>query len=593
MYYPDEVIEEVRSSNNIVDVIGSYVRLQKKGSSYFGLCPFHNEKSPSFSVSPNKQMYYCFGCGAGGNVFTFIMEYENQTFPEAMKVLADRAGITLPEAELTEEQKRERNKRQLLLEINKTAANYFYYQLNNEQGQQAREYLENRKLSKETQIHFGLGYASKYSNDLYLYLKKKGYSDQILKETGLLTYDEKHGAHDKFWNRVMFPIMDVNNKVIGFGGRVMGDGTPKYLNSPETMLFDKSRNLYGLNYARTSRKSYMIICEGYMDVIAMHQAGFTNAVASLGTAFTMQHSVLLKRYTQEVRLAYDSDGAGQKAALRAIPILKSAGINVRVIHMNPYKDPDEFIKNLGTEAFQERIDAAESSFMFEISVLEKNYKQSDPEGRASFMKAMARRLLQFPQELERNIYIDAIAGRYGIASEELKRMVNSFGASMSREQVEEAIYQQQEQEEMPVKKRAEKENSVLTAQKLFLTWLIEDPSLYDKIKDYIDEDDFEDPLYHKAATLVFEELKVTGQVTPARILNQFEDVEEQKTAASLFNTKLKTDDDPAIREKALNETVKRIKKNSLDLKSRSVREISDLQKIIQEKAKLQKLYISL
>lgn len=593
MYYPDEVIEEVRSSNNIVDIIGGYVRLQKKGSSYFGLCPFHNEKSPSFSVSPNKQMYYCFGCGAGGNVFTFIMEYENQTFPEAVKILADRAGIALPEAELTEEQKRERNKRQLLLEINKTAANYFYYQLNGDQGQQAREYLENRRMSKETQIHFGLGYASKYSNDLYLYLKKKGYQDQILKETGLLTYDEKRGAHDKFWNRVMFPIMDVNNRVIGFGGRVMGDGTPKYLNSPETMLFDKSRNLYGLNYARTSRKPYMIICEGYMDVIAMHQAGFTNAVASLGTAFTTQHSVLLKRYTQEVRLAYDSDGAGQKAALRAIPILKSAGINVRVIHMDPYKDPDEFIKNLGTEAFQERIDAAESSFMFEISVLEKNYKQSDPEGRASFMKAMARRLLEFPQELERNIYIDAIAGRYGIASEELKRMVNSFGASMSREQVEAAIYQQQEREEMPAKKRVEKEDSVLTAQKFFLTWLIEEPSIYDKTKDYINEDDFVEPLYHHVAALVFEELRATGQVMPARILNQFEDVEEQKTAASLFNTRLKTDDDPAVREKALNETVKRIKKNSLELKSRSVREIADLQKIIKEKAQLQKLYISL
>ena len=593
MYYPDEVIEEVRSSNNIVDIIGGYVRLQKKGSSYFGLCPFHNEKSPSFSVSPNKPMYYCFGCGAGGNVFTFIMEYENQTFPEAVKILADRAGIALPEAELTEEQKRERNKRQLLLEINKTAANYFYYQLNGDQGQQAREYLENRRLSKETQIHFGLGYASKYSNDLYLYLKKKGYQDQILKETGLLTYDEKRGAHDKFWNRVMFPIMDVNNRVIGFGGRVMGDGTPKYLNSPETMLFDKSRNLYGLNYARTSRKPYMIICEGYMDVIAMHQAGFTNAVASLGTAFTAQHSVLLKRYTQEVRLAYDSDGAGQKAALRAIPILKSAGINVRVIHMDPYKDPDEFIKNLGTEAFQERIDAAESSFMFEISVLEKNYKQSDPEGRASFMKAMARRLLEFPQELERNIYIDAIAGRYGIASEELKRMVNSFGASMSREQVEAAIYQQQEREEMPAKKRVEKEDSVLTAQKFFLTWLIEEPSIYDKTKDYINEDDFVEPLYHHVAALVFEELRATGQVMPARILNQFEDVEEQKTAAALFNTRLKTDDDPAVREKALNETVKRIKKNSLELKSRSVREIADLQKIIKEKAQLQKLYISL
>ena len=330
-----------------------------------------------------------------------------------------------------------------------------------------------------------------------------------------------------------------------------------------------------------------------MDVIAMHQAGFTNAVASLGTAFTTQHSVLLKRYTQEVRLAYDSDGAGQKAALRAIPILKSAGINVRLIHMNPYKDPDEFIKNLGTEAFQERIDAAESSFMFEISVLEKNYKQSDPEGRASFMKAMARRLLEFPQELERNIYIDAIAGRYGIASEELKRMVNSFGASMSREQVEAAIYQQQEREEMPAKKRGEKEDSVLTAQKFFLTWLIEEPSIYDKTKDCINEDDFVEPLYHHVAALVFEELRATGQVMPARILNQFEDVEEQKTAASLFNTRLKTDDDPAVREKALNETVKRIKKNSLELKSRSVREIADLQKIIKEKAQLQKLYISL
>ena len=591
--YSDELIEEVRSRNDIVDVISQYVRLSKKGSTYFGLCPFHNEKTGSFSVSPNKQMYYCFGCHAGGNVFTFLMQYENYTFGEAMEALAERAGVDLPKQEYTAAQRQEADRRARLLEINKEAAKYFFVLLRGERGKRALDYFKKRALSDETIHKFGLGYSDQYSDDLYLYLKKKGYQDQILKETGLLTYDEKRGAHDKFWNRVMFPIMDVNNRVIGFGGRVMGDGTPKYLNSPETMLFDKSRNLYGLNYARTSRKPYMIICEGYMDVIAMHQAGFTNAVASLGTAFTAQHSVLLKRYTQEVRLAYDSDGAGQKAALRAIPILKSAGINVRVIHMDPYKDPDEFIKNLGTEAFQERIDAAESSFMFEISVLEKNYKQSDPEGRASFMKAMARRLLEFPQELERNIYIDAIAGRYGIASEELKRMVNSFGASMSREQVEAAIYQQQEREEMPAKKRVEKEDSVLTAQKFFLTWLIEEPSIYDKTKDYINEDDFVEPLYHHVAALVFEELRATGQVMPARILNQFEDVEEQKTAASLFNTRLKTDDDPAVREKALNETVKRIKKNSLELKSRSVREIADLQKIIKEKAQLQKLYISL
>ena len=592
-YFSDDIIEEVRSRNDIVDVIGQYVHLTKKGSTYFGLCPFHNEKTGSFSVSPNKQMYYCFGCGAGGNVFTFMMQYENFTFGEAMEALADRAGVALPKQEYSAAQKREADKKQRLLEINKEAARYFYYMLRSPHGEVGMRYLTERKLTDETMHHFGLGYAGKNGEQVVQYLRKKGFTDEEIKDSGLAMFSEQRGLRSQFWNRVMFPIQDINHRVIGFGGRVMGDGEPKYLNSPETMIFDKRRNLYGLNFARTARTGNIILCEGYMDVIAMHQAGFTNAVASLGTAFTAQHSVLLKRYTQEVRLAYDSDGAGQKAALRAIPILKSAGINVRVIHMDPYKDPDEFIKNLGTEAFQERIDAAESSFMFEISVLEKNYKQSDPEGRASFMKAMARRLLEFPQELERNIYIDAIAGRYGIASEELKRMVNSFGASMSREQVEAAIYQQQEREEMPAKKRVEKEDSVLTAQKFFLTWLIEEPSIYDKTKDYINEDDFVEPLYHHVAALVFEELRATGQVMPARILNQFEDVEEQKTAASLFNTRLKTDDDPAVREKALNETVKRIKKNSLELKSRSVREIADLQKIIKEKAQLQKLYISL
>ena len=358
MRYPDEIIEEVRRSNNIVDVIGSYVHLQKKGSSYFGLCPFHNEKSPSFSVSRDKQMYYCFGCGAGGNVFTFIMEYENYTFMEAVKYLAERAGIKLPETEMTEEAKKIQGKRQRLLDIHKLAARYFYYQLKGKDGANARSYFEERRLEGATITHFGLGFSNPYRDDLYQFLRSKGYEDDILKESGLVSIDEKYGAHDKFWNRVMFPIMDVNNKVIGFGGRVLGEGTPKYLNSPETLLFDKSRNLYGLNFARTSRKSYFIICEGYMDVIAMHQAGFNNAVASLGTAFTLQHANLLKRYTEEVLLAYDSDEAGVKAALRAIPMLRSAGLRIKISHMDPYKDPDEFVKNLGVVAFQERIDRA-------------------------------------------------------------------------------------------------------------------------------------------------------------------------------------------------------------------------------------------
>ena len=295
MFYPDELIEEVRSRNDIVDVISGYVHLQKKGANYFGLCPFHNEKSPSFSVSRSKQMYYCFGCGAGGNVFTFLMEYENDTFPEAVKALADRAGISLPEADESEEAKREQSKRSRLLAINKEAAKYFYFQLRAKQGEPGLHYLRKRQLTDETIHRFGLGYANKTADDLVRYLKGKGYSEELIREAGLCNTDEKHGMYDKFWNRVMFPIEDINHRVIGFGGRVMGDGKPKYLNSPETPIFDKSRNLYGLNFARSSRKGNIILCEGYMDVIAMHQAGFNQAVASLGTAFTLGQAGLLKR----------------------------------------------------------------------------------------------------------------------------------------------------------------------------------------------------------------------------------------------------------------------------------------------------------
>ncbi len=359
MRYSEDIIEDVRMRNDIVEVISSYVKLQKKGSSYFGLCPFHNEKSPSFSVSPGKQMYYCFGCGAGGNVITFIMEYENYSFGEALQFLADRVGITLPKQELTQEEKRQEDVKKRLLEANKLAANYFYFQLKHPQGQDGYSYLRKRQLTDETILHFGLGYANKTSDDLYRYLKSRGYEDDFLKESGLVTIEER-GGHDKFWNRVMFPILDVNNRVIGFGGRVMGDGMPKYLNSPETRLFDKSRNLFGLNYARISRENYILVCEGYMDVIALHQAGFTQAVASLGTAFTPQHAILLKRYTSQVILTYDSDEAGTKAALRAIPILREAGLSIKVLNMKPYKDPDEFIKNLGAEAFRQPIAQAHS-----------------------------------------------------------------------------------------------------------------------------------------------------------------------------------------------------------------------------------------
>ena len=589
MYYPEEIIEEVRVRNDIVDVISGYVKLQKKGSNYFGLCPFHNEKSPSFSVSPQKQMYYCFGCGAGGNVITFVMEYESYTFSEAVKMLADRAGIKLPEVEYSKEERAKADKRSTLLEINKLAANYFYYQLHQPQGKIGYDYFKRRALTDETIRRFGLGYSNKTSSDLYQYLRSKGYSDEILRDSGLVTMEER-GTYDKFWNRVMFPIMDVNNRVIGFGGRVMGDGEPKYLNSPETMVFDKSRNLYGLNYARTSREKYMLACEGYMDVIAMHQAGFTNAVASLGTAFTAQHAMLLKRYTDQVILTYDSDGAGIKAALRAIPILKEVGISTKVLNLKPYKDPDEFIKNMGADAFRERIAQAKNSFLFEIDVLKRDYDLNDPEQKTRFYNAVARKLLEFSEALERDNYTQAVAKEHFIPYEDLRRLVNRLGNQLSGMPPKAASGQYEQREK---KKKVEREDGIRQSQRLLLTWLIERPQLFEKIEGIVGPDDFKEPLYHQVAQMVFED-HAHGDLNPARILNHFINDEEQyKEVAALFNASLKESLNNEEQQKAFSETVLRVRKNSLDYASRNAVDISELQRIIREQAALKTLHITI
>ena len=580
MLYAESLIEEVRMKNDIVDVVSGYVKLQKKGSSYFGLCPFHNEKSPSFSVSPSKQMYYCFGCGAGGNVLTFIMEYENYSFPEALKYLADRVGVELPQQEMNEEMKRQQDLRSRILEMNKMAAKYYYYQLRSEHGIQAMNYLKGRKLSDETIHKFGLGYSTKYGNDLYKYLKSKGISDEILAQSGLMNVDEKRGMYDKFWNRVIFPIMDVNGRVIGFGGRVMGDGKPKYLNSPETKVFDKSRNLYGLNIARTSRKKYMLVCEGYMDVISMHQAGFTNAVASLGTALTSQHASLLKRYTDEVILTYDSDEAGVKAALRAIPLLKEAGVATKVLSMLPYKDPDEFIKALGTEEFQKRIDEAQNSFLFEIDILQRNYDMQDPQSKTAFYEETAKKLMAFDQELERENYIEAVAARYGVGFDALRKLVNRM--AMKNVPIPKT----------PVKirqARQEKDEGVVKSQKLMLTWLIEYPSLYPVVKKFLKKEDFSTELYETVAGLLFEQYDA-GERNPARIINHFTEPEEQREAASLFNTTIQVETN-ADREKAFKETMGKILSYSLEQRTARLdpTDMKGLQEMIADRKKLSQI----
>ena len=574
----------MRSRNDIVDVIGGYVRLAKKGSTYFGLCPFHNEKTGSFSVSPNKQMYYCFGCGAGGNVFTFLMQYENFTFSEAMQTLADRVGIELPQQEMTSAQKREADKRARLLEINKEAAKYFYSLLRSPRGEKAYQYFKKRELSDETMQKFGLGYSDQYSDDLYRYLKKKGYDDEILKESGLVSIDEVRGGHDKFWNRAMFPIMDVHNRVIGFGGRVMGDGEPKYLNSPETKIFDKSRNLYGLNIARSTRKSQLLLCEGYMDVIALHQAGFDNAVASLGTALTSGHANLLKRYTKEVYLTHDSDGAGVKAALRAIPLLKEVGIITKVINMRPYKDPDEFIKALGAEEYQKRIDGAENSFLFEIRILEESYDMNDPESKTAFYNEIAKKLLTFSEELERNNYIEAVADKYQIGFENLRRLVNNLavGGGLVRERT-------------PLKsginENKKKEDGMKQSQKLLLTWLVNDTGLFETIKGLIKADDFTEELYHRVAEELFGQYERDKSVNPARIVSMFPEEEEQKEVAALFNARIHEVETKNDMDKALKETILRIKQNSIDYRTRNAdpTDMNALMQIVEDKRALEKL----
>lgn len=579
MFYSEDLVEEIRMKNDIVDVISGYVKLQRKGSSYFGLCPFHNEKSPSFSVSPQKQMYYCFGCGAGGNVFTFIMEYEHYTFPEALKYLADRVGVELPQQEMSAEMKKQQSIRSQILELNKVAAKYFYYQLRGDGGVQAMSYLKSRALSDETIHRFGLGYSNKYSDDLYRYMKKNGVSDELLAKSGLMNVDEKRGMYDKFWNRVIFPIMDVNGRVIGFGGRVMGDGKPKYLNSPETVVFDKSRNLYGLHFARMARKKNLLVCEGYMDVISLHQAGFINAVASLGTALTSQHASLLKRYTDEVILTYDSDDAGVRAALRAIPLLKEAGISARVLSMQPYKDPDEFIKALGAEEFQKRIDSAQNSFLFETDVIQRKYDMTDPQGKTSFYEEVANRLVTFDQELERENYIEAVAERYGVARDSLRKMVNRM--ALKKEVVIRPA---------PVRAaKTEKEAGFLKSQKLLLTWLIEYPKLYPSVKAYIGPEDFDGEPYKTVAALLFAQYEA-GERAPAKIINHFIDPEEQSQAAALFHSTLKVET-AAEMEKAFKESLQKMMLHSLDVRKGQLNptDMAGLQKIITDRKRVNEI----
>ncbi len=599
MYYSENIIEEVRSRNDIVDVIGSYVTLKKRGNSYMACCPFHHEKTPSFHVNRDKQMYHCFGCGVGGNVLTFVMEYENYSFPEAIKMLAERAGIVLPEQDYSKEQRQKENYKTVLKEMNKVAAVYFNYMLTKTpSGAHALAYYHERGFSDDTIQRFGLGYANVYANDLYMYLKKNGYTDAQMKDSGLVRIDEKKGGQDMFWNRAMVPILDINGKVVGFGGRVLGDGLPKYINTKETAVFDKSHTLFAMNIARRSKRRGIILCEGYMDVIAMHQAGFDNAAASLGTALTTGHATIVKRYTDEVYLAYDSDGAGRKATMKAIGIMREAGIATRVIDLKPYKDPDEFIHNLGKEAFEERIANAVTGIVFEIDSIAAAYNLKDPEEKIRFVKDAAKRLAQLEEPVVRHSYIDAVAEKYNLNPDDLKAIVTKYGTigMASKPDADETFVEVRgTSSQSPPQSREEKEADAKTQpQRLLLTWMVGNPYLFQALDGIVTEDDFIDEDYHTVAKKLFDQYKETGSVNPAAIVNLFEDIEKQRLVAKILQTELDFEIPEDEKEEAVNELVRKVKIARIDYELANIAANPEkLPQVIAEKGKLAKMHISL
>jgi len=481
--------------------------------------------------------------------------------------------------------KAEQDKRQTLLNIHKDAAVYYVHLLHSPEGKIGLDYLRKRKLSDETIRNFGLGYSSQHSGALYQYLKQKGYSDTDMKDSGLVTIKE-NGVYDKFWNRVMYPIMDTNNRVIAFGGRVMGDGEPKYLNSPETKIFDKSRNLYGLNVARKTKEKFFLVCEGYMDVISMHQASFTNAVASLGTAFTTQHGMIIKRYTDEVVLCYDNDGAGRKAILRAVPLLKEAGLKIRVIDMAPYKDPDEFMKNLGPEEFRKRIQNAKNAFLFQIACMKEDYDFSDPADKANFFNETAKRLAEFSDEIERNSYIEAVANVYGIDYQTLKSKVSVIGNQVG-------LAKRDEDEWKPkstLSPKKQKDSGKKEAEKMILTVLSERPEIFERLSAVLSPEDFSDELMQRVAACLYRDFS-KRVFNIGAIINEFISDERYQEVTAVLSSDFMAEASEEERSAAFNEAVFSVRSDSMERKIDAVTDPQQLMDYLHQKQELKRVEI--
>ena len=517
--YSDELIEEIRSSNDIVDVISKYVTLKRSGRNFFGLCPFHKEKSPSFAVSPDKQIFHCFGCGAGGNVIHFISKIEGLDFKDTLELLANRVNIELPTLDNLEDDKTARLKSKVY-EINKIAAEFYHENLYKPASKTAQEYIKKRKLDNRTLKAFLIGYAGNF-NELYLLLKQKGYTEEEMLASSLVKRTENGGYMDSFRKRLMFPIQDVRERVIAFGGRVLDDSKPKYINSPENIVYSKGRNLFGLNVAKKHDTRKIIIVEGYMDAISLYQRGITNVVASLGTAMTEAQGRLLRRYSEQVILGYDADGAGQAAILRGMEILQNLGCDIRVLQIEGAKDPDEYVLKYGPERFQKCVDNAISLVEFKVKVLLKELNIENTNDKIKFLNEIAKILAKVTNQMEREIYVDKIAKEYKISKEAIYAEVNKlmYKDNQGSKKLEKKVVTMVPKEE----KGNNVSEAVLKRENLVIYLLINEYSkCYEKIKNLITLDYIQDDTNKQILKKMYEEFE-KGNSNTSQLLDWFQD----------------------------------------------------------------------
>ena len=592
MLYPQELIDEIRTQNDIVSVISEYIALKPKGSSYFGLCPFHNESTPSFSVSADKQFYYCFGCGESGNVYSFIMRMENCDFPEAVKRLADRAHISLPEPEYSAEAARAERLKQQIYEMHRAAGRYYYAALHSRNGERALKYLNERGVKEEIQKRFGIGYAPSGRDHLCRYLKEKGFSTDAMIKSGLvMASKDGKGLYDRFFNRLMFPIFDLQGRPIAFGGRVIDKGEPKYLNSPETVVFNKSRTLYGMNFAKAARKKEIILVEGYMDMISIYQAGFPNVVAGLGTAFNNDHARTLRKLADSVILLYDSDEAGTRAALRAIPVLVNNGFDVKVTQVKGAKDADEFIKKYGAEAFGKLIVDAVSHITFRIGCAGKNYNLENADHRVRFAEEAAKILADVANDIERDVYTKETAAVCGIDEAALRSRISRIRDASESEFLMEAekkrkrVYSDKESRDIRPK-------GITEAQKTILSMAVENDKVLKAVFSVLKPEEFEDGVYRTLAERIYNDSESGRKSVPADLVSCFENIEDQNTAAAVFAVKNDIDNVSKL-EKAVTENVRLIKKNYTDSLLAKASTAEEVKRLIDVKRKLDELYITI